>query len=371
MVADGPRWAIGILLVLSATSATKHAVSCSSVYRFPGAGHEGCRPIDCYKRARGVRSAINGTLRILATEAPVQADSKPRLAVLERTIIPQGPYSLADSARHAGDATRRFRDGSLTLTFETDAQPALARVSQRTDGRLSVRIEGTRSPEALEWVRFMLAVDDDHTPFLHRFSRDKLLGAAISRRPGMRPLRCATMTHALLKAVCGQLIQAKEAKRLERRLLGLASPEHDDFRLPPNRSTFAGFSPAQLARVGLVSRKSTTFIRLSRNLDLEKLRRVSTDVAVSRITEERGLGPWSAGVICLYGLGRFEHGLIGDLGLIKLCSVLMGKWAEPEDTRELLAPYGDWAGLASIYLLAGTGKGTTRAANRARFGQNA
>ena len=76
-------------------------------------------------------------------------------------------------------------------------------------------------------------------------------------------------------------------------------------------------------------------------------------MVVRRIVEERTLGPWSAGVICLEGLGRYEHGLVGDLGLIKLCTRLLGREATPADTAELLAPYGEWQGLASVYLLAG------------------
>src|SRR5205814_7883965 len=51
--------------------------------------------------------------------------------------------------------------------------------------------------------------------------------------------------------------------------------------------------------------------------------------------------------------GRFERGLAGDLGLIQLLSDLRGRWVEPEETDELLVPYGEWAGLASVYLLAG------------------
>ena len=43
---------------------------------------------------------------------------------------------------------------------------------------------------------------------------------------------------------------------------------------------------------------------------------------------------------------------VGDLGLIKLCGMLRGRPAEAEDTRELLEPYEEWAGLASVYLLA-------------------
>ena len=57
------------------------------------------------------------------------------------------------------------------------------------------------------------------------------------------------------------------------------------------------------------------------------------------------------------GLGRFERGLVGDLGLIKLLSSLRGRRVEGWETEELLAPYGEWAGIASVYLLQAWGHG--------------
>jgi 3-methyladenine DNA glycosylase/8-oxoguanine DNA glycosylase len=63
------------------------------------------------------------------------------------------------------------------------------------------------------------------------------------------------------------------------------------------------------------------------------------------------------GVVCLEGLGRYERGLARDLGLIKLASELAGRWVEAEETDALLAPYGAWSGLASVYLLAGYRQG--------------
>jgi 3-methyladenine DNA glycosylase/8-oxoguanine DNA glycosylase len=268
---------------------------------------------------------------------------------VETTIEPRPPYSLAQCARHRSDATRVFRDGILTLAYEVEGAPVTARVWQRGDGKLEARIDGT--PAAVEPLRFMLAADDSHAPFLEEFRDDPLVGPAIRRRKGMRPLRVATVTHALLKALCGQLVQASAARRLERRLLAVFAEEHNGLRLPPARQTFARLAPAELARNGLAARKGATLVRLSRELDLERLRGVSA--AADRIARERGLGPWSAGVISLYGLGRFDRGLVGDLGLVKLCTHLSGAPATVEDTRELLAPYGEWAGLASEYLLAG------------------
>jgi DNA-3-methyladenine glycosylase II len=269
----------------------------------------------------------------------------------ETTVVPRPPYSLALSARLRSDATRYFHDGVLTVALEAEERPALARVRQRPDGTLAVAIEGERPAAALEQLRFVLAAPDDHMPFLERFADDPLLGEAVKRLRGLRPLRTATVTHALLKAVCGQLIQAKAARLLEARLLRRACRPHEDLRLPPTRVTFGRLSPAELARDGLVARKATALVRLSRELDVERLHGVDTASAATRIERERGLGPWSAGMICLYGLGRFERGLVGDLGLIKLCGALLGRRAEPDDTRELLEPYGEWAGLASVYLL--------------------
>jgi 3-methyladenine DNA glycosylase/8-oxoguanine DNA glycosylase len=271
---------------------------------------------------------------------------------LETTIVPKQPYSLALSARLKSDATRSLRDGVLTMAFEAGEAPALARVTQRADGRLVARIQSPAADAALEKLRFILAADHDHAPFLARFARDRLIGRATRDLAGLRPLRTATVAHALLKAVCGQLIQAKAARALENKLLRIASPEHEGFRLPPVRSTFRRFTHAELARDGLVSRKAAAFLRLTHELDLERLHGVPTEAAAGRIERERGLGPWSAGMVCLYGLGRYERGLVGDLGLVKICGALHGRRAEVEDTRELLLPYEEWAGLASVYLLA-------------------
>ena len=271
---------------------------------------------------------------------------------LETTIAPRAPYSLALSARHGGDPTRRLRDGVLTVAFEAAEAPALARVRQRPDGTLAVVLDAAEPAEALDRLRFVLAADDDHTAFLRRFADDRLIGRAVRSLRGLRPLRTATVTHSLLKAICGQLIQARAARQLEARLIRTLGTPFGDFFLPPTRETFGGLAPARLARDGLVARKANALVRLSREWDVERLRGVDTGRAAARIERERGLGPWSAGMICLYGLGRYEQGLVGDLGLVKLCSSLLGRRAEPEDTRRLLEPYDEWAGLASVYLLA-------------------
>jgi DNA-3-methyladenine glycosylase II len=274
--------------------------------------------------------------------------------VLEAIVRPSGPYMLSLAARHAGDATRAFRDGVLTATFEVHGQLQRAFARQSPDGR--VHIAGA-SAEGLELLRFCLAVDDDHSKFLHRFRGDRLLGRSTSHLAGLRPMRVATVAHALLRAFCGQLITSREARQIERRIVRAATPALDRFHAPPSREALGALAPAELRRLGLHARRGAAVVRLCRSLDLERLRDVPSADVAARLLRERGLGPWSLGVVSIEGLGRWDHGLVGDLGLVKLLGALSGRRAEGWETEELLAPYGEWAGLASVYLLTGWARG--------------
>jgi 3-methyladenine DNA glycosylase/8-oxoguanine DNA glycosylase len=272
--------------------------------------------------------------------------------MVELDVRPSGPYSLALSARFAGDATRRVREGLVTAR----CSGSVARAWQRRDGMVSIRSE---SVEAAEKLRWMLALDDDHSEFLRRIADDPLLGRTSKLLKGLRQVRTATVAQALLRAVCGQLVDWKTARSLERKVIRALGPADDDgLSEPPTSSALAAAAPFELRRLGLHERRGAAIVRLCRSLELERLHGRPTDAVVRRLERERGLGPWSAGVVCLEGLGRSEHGLVGDLGLIKLLRALRGRpVVEGWETAELLEPYGEWAGLASVYLLAGFGRG--------------
>jgi 3-methyladenine DNA glycosylase/8-oxoguanine DNA glycosylase len=271
--------------------------------------------------------------------------------MVELDVRPRGPYSLALSARLAGDATRRMREGIVTAR----CGGCVARARQSPDGTVWIRSESAEAAEKLRWV---LALDDDHSEFLGRVADDPLLGRASKYLRGLRPVRTATVAQALLRAVCGQLVDWKTGRSLERKVIRALSPVDDDGLFePPTTAALAAAAPFELRRLGLHERRGAAVVRLCRSFELERLHALPTDAVVRRLERERGLGPWSAGVVCLEGLGRFEHGLAGDLGLIKLLRALRGRPVEGWETAELLEPYGQWAGLASIYLLAGFGRG--------------
>jgi 3-methyladenine DNA glycosylase/8-oxoguanine DNA glycosylase len=268
----------------------------------------------------------------------------------ETVIRPVGPYSLA-AAWSAPSPSRRVEGGALEVVYEAGGAPAHARVRQRPDGLLAAAIASEVPDAALRRLRFLLAVDDDHSPFLAMAATDPLLRDVVARRRGRRPLRTGTVAQSLLHAMCGQLITAREAWAIERRISARIGRTHAGLVLPPTADDLRAVSPAELARLGLAPRRAAALARVVRTLDPERLRGVDTARVVARLTRERTLGPWTAGVVCLHGLGRYDHGLVGDLGLVRLCSRLSGRPADADDTARLLARYGDWAGLAGMHLL--------------------
>jgi 3-methyladenine DNA glycosylase/8-oxoguanine DNA glycosylase len=126
---------------------------------------------------------------------------------------------------------------------------------------------------------------------------------------------------------------------------------------PPTCGSLAQSAPAKLRQLGLHASRAAALVRICRSTDLERLHTLPTAKAAAFIERQRGLGPWSAGVVCLEGLGRYERGLVGDLTLVKLLSRLRGRWVEGYETAELLEPYGEWAGLAGLYLIMGFAHG--------------
>ena len=255
--------------------------------------------------------------------------------MIEDVVTPAGPYRLALKARSG--VWRGALPGRRT-----------ASARQLADGRVVVRAP---DDEALSTARFMLALDDDTGGFHERFARDPLIGASSRALVGFRPRRVATVAHSVVRAMCGQLVEARRAWALER---AIARACGDDV---VTQDALARLSPLDLRRLGLAQHRATSLHRLAVALDLESLRAHPTPVVATRLLREPGVGPWSVGLVATEGLGRYDHGLVGDLSLVKLHSSLVGRWVEGHETAGLLAPYGEWQGLAGEVLLLGWSRG--------------
>jgi len=268
--------------------------------------------------------------------------------VVEATIEPRGPYSLRLTA--GGPWHGRLTEGGW------------ARADQLADGSVVLEASDER---ALVEARFVLGLDDDTREFHRRFARDPLLGPSLQALRGLRPRRRATVAHALLRGICGQLIQARRALEIECAIVRACGAS------PPTRDALARLSPAALCKLGLAAARAATLVRLARAVDLEALKH-RPDTALARLGRERGIGPWTVGVVALQGLGRYDAGLVDDLGLVKLLAARTGRWPDSGETAKLLEPYEEWQGLASVYLLRGLKLGVVpgASANGARLARS-
>jgi 3-methyladenine DNA glycosylase/8-oxoguanine DNA glycosylase len=262
--------------------------------------------------------------------------------MVEAVLRARGLYSL------------RLTTGTVTWSARLTEQ-RWAAAHQLPDGRIVIRAS---CEHAVGEARFVLALDHDTSEFHRLHARDPLIGPTIQRLRGMRTRRKATVTHAAIRAVSGQLIQARRALAIERAIIRTCGVD------PPTRETLAELSPARLTGCGLAASRAATLSRLARTLDLESLR--GRDDALVRLGRERGVGPWTVGVVALQGLGRYDAGLVDDLGLVKLLASLRRRWPEAGETAELLAPYGAWQGLASVFLLQGFKRGLVPGASMDR-----
>lgn len=255
--------------------------------------------------------------------------------MVEAVLSPVGPYRLRLAVR-SGHVDLPLAGGRRMQAW------------QRPDGDVVVRASDTAG---IDEARFVLAIDSDTGPFHELFARDALLGPSARALVGYRPLRLPTVAHAALRALCGQLIEARRARAIERAVCRAAGEE------VVTRDGLARLAPVELRRLGLAQSRATTLARLVRTVDLERLRDHPTDAVLRRLTAEPAIGPWSVGVIALEGLGRYDHGLVGDLGLIKLHTALEHRVVTAAETTALLAPYGSWQGLAGEVLMRGAALG--------------
>jgi DNA-3-methyladenine glycosylase II len=211
---------------------------------------------------------------------------------------------------------------------------------------------------AIERMRFVLGLDFDPGPFHRRFRRDPLVGPLIRRLPSFRPRRRVWAWEALAAAVVGQLIEARRAVTIERRIVARWGPRMGEGpaspRDVPTAAAIAGRAPAELASMDLAPTRAAA------------LRRVALAVAGGRCSPDSReadrrllaipqIGPWTVRCLALYGRGEMDALPAGDLGYLKLVGRLagLGRRATVAEVEEFYAPYEPYRGLVGALTIAG------------------
>jgi DNA-3-methyladenine glycosylase II len=216
----------------------------------------------------------------------------------------------------------------------------IASVTQPRPDALTVTMDGDARDHqsALESVSRMLGVDRDVTPFDQAAARLSWLSPLAARMRGVKPPRYATLWEAFVNVVAFQQLSLQSASSIVRRLIVSSERaiDHDGVELytfPGPGQLLAAGEPA-LRATGLSRRKLDTLRRAGNalatgRLDPVMLEGIQSRDAATRLQEIKGIGPWTAAVILLRGLGRLDVFPFDDTSVARNLSLVAGS-ARPD-----------------------------------------
>lgn len=190
----------------------------------------------------------------------------------------------------------------------------------------------------------------DPAPIDERLGKDELLAADVARRPGVRLAGAWDGFELTVRAILGQQVSVAGAGTLAGRLAGryglLVEPPHgfdrENVRTFPDATALAD---ASIEDVGVMPSRAQT-IRDVAKLFAETPDLLSgawaTSDALTRLSNVRGIGPWTLAYIALRGAGDPDSFPQGDLGLRQAM--------DGNDSDEATAVWRPWRGYAAIRL---------------------
>ncbi len=241
-------------------------------------------------------------------------------------------------------------DGQYIRAFESSRGPVVVRVAQLNQGALTVTIDGDprEHKRALALVTRMLGIDRDVAHFSRAAERIPWLSALAERMRGVRPPRYPTLWEACVNAIVFQQISLHAASAIMRRLiLALGRPVDSEGIALYAFPTAEGFLRAGddvLLAAGLSPGKLATLRRVAESLAAGALdeaileERASPDAA-ALLCGIKGIGPWTATVILLRGLGRLDVFPMNDSSVARNLSLVSGPdRIDVECTLDSLSP---------------------------------
>jgi DNA-3-methyladenine glycosylase II len=254
-------------------------------------------------------------------------------------------------------------EGHYVRALGSGCEPLVARVRQEQPDALAVSFKKSAGEpidhdEALAVLRRMLGVDRELSHF-DRAARDiQWLRPLAARMRGVKPPRYPTLWEACVNAVVFQQVSLIAASAISRRMImALGAPtEWGDVALHafPTVESFEGASDNVLRAAGLSANKLATLRRVaealrSGMLDEDALEALPSADVAALLCRIKGIGPWTATVILLRGLGRLDVFPLNDSSVARNLVFVAG--SIPDDLGQILSALGPQRGMLYYHLL--------------------
>jgi DNA-3-methyladenine glycosylase II len=278
-------------------------------------------------------------------------------------VRPPWPFRLGGGSM---DGLTRRRGAALQRLLRVDGAPVLVGIVQPAADRVLFAARAPSEAAAREGIarmRFATGVDDDLRPFHDAFRSDPVIGPAVRMHRTLRVRRTPHPWEALMAAITEQLIELERAKQIQRRLiaaLGYRCPT-TRMRDAPTPAAVAREAPARLVSFDLAPKRALAMRRCADGVARGRIDLRSHDMR--RLLAIPEIGRWTVEMLALHGQGRMDVVPAGDLGFIKLIGRLTTgnprARADEAEVRGFFARYGEWKGLAGVYLHRGAATGLT------------
>ncbi len=306
------------------------------------------------------------------TQPPLQSNADPARAprlVRSRYTIPVVPPFRLDLTV---SALRRLPtnpidvitpDGRYLHAMPAVHHPAIVHVRQSDGAQIEVTIDADPADSnghqrILALVARSLGVDRDLTEFYGAASRLPWLQPLAIQFRGVKPPRYRTLWESLVNAVVYQQVSLHAASAVVQRIIHafgtLLESEGVPVYLFPEAEQVLAASDDALRGLGLSAGKLATLRRAADaiaagTLDWDSLEQLPSAEVAERLRRIKGIGPWTATVILLRGLGRLDVFPMNDSGVTRNLSLTAGSAAT--DLKAMLEALGSQQGMLYFHLL--------------------
>jgi AraC family transcriptional regulator, regulatory protein of adaptative response / DNA-3-methyladenine glycosylase II len=207
---------------------------------------------------------------------------------------------------------------------------------------------------AIARCRRLLDLDADPEAVIEVLRADATLAPVVAKAPGQRIPRTVDEAELAVRAVLGQQVSTKAARTHAGRLvLAYGQPVHDaDGALThtfPSVEQLADIDPAHLAVPQARRRSLTALIAGLANGSVVLDTGCDWDAARRQLLALPGIGPWTAEVIAMRGLGDPDAFPVSDLGL-RLAAEQLGLPSAPQALDARSRPWRPWRSYATQHL---------------------
>jgi len=206
-------------------------------------------------------------------------------------------------------------DGTYRRAFRVRGGTAVVAVRQSAPDALDVEIEGSGDEDLVALVATMLGTRWDPTPWLKRAHRRAWVARLAETFAGVHPPRYPSFWEACVNALLFQQISLQAGVAIARRFIHCFGATITDRRrvlaIFPEPDRIATATMRDLTALGLSAAKARALRAIAvaigdGRIRADELERMSTRAAMRRLRALPGIGPWSAALILLRGIGRLE-----------------------------------------------------------------